>query len=204
MRLFHSVVIREKPPSKRCHIGSNWGKCEIDNATGGNGYAWWTHILLCKFYAFIEIAVGFDDEGGVLRSEISLINILKIWSVVYSYQTQLMLNDYGIWEKRISLKITDIFMKFSVLVEASQFVDEGDIQDNEFLAYQTGISINSIGARKCHLTWGGVRGPSCVTSVWWFWRHFRHFDVIFTSVSAWRFNIKRGMEQNISWSKKCS
>ena len=44
-------------------------------------------------------------------------------------------------------------------------------------------------ARKCRLTWKGLIRLLCMTTVWWFWRHFWHLDVIFTSVSAKCFNV---------------
>ena len=58
-----------------------------------------------------------------------------------------------------------------------------------FLACPTEISVNQTRARKCRLTWRGVRGLSCMTSIWQFWCFDIISDVIFTSVSANRFDV---------------
>ena len=51
-----------------------------------------------------------------------------------------------------------------------------------------------------------VRWPSCTTSVWCFWHHFCRLDVIFTSVSAKRFdvNVSERSRTELLLIKKCS
>ena len=74
------------------------------------------------------------------------------------------------------------------------------LDDLLFLAYPTGISVTPTGARKCCLTWGGLRQLSCMTSVWQFWRHFHvKFRKMF-----WRQRIRE--EPNLIFldKKKCS
>ena len=53
-----------------------------------------------------------------------------------------------------------------------------------FLAYPNGISVNPTEARKCR-TWG-VRRLSCMTLVWWFWRHF---DVLTSFLRQFSSNV---------------
>ena len=64
--------------------------------------------------------------------------------------------------------------------------------------------MNPTGARKCRLAWGRVRRLSWMTSVWWFWCHFWHLDIIFTSSFHQLFRCQRIREKPKRTCSKCS